>query len=85
MDVFWAAPPVIRTLCALTVATSVPIHMGLVSARHVVYFTPWVFGKFPPELWRLVTSFLLTGPKLGMLMDPYFCMYTLVLQTLDYV
>lgn len=25
-----------------------------------------------PQLWRLVSTFLITGPKLGMIFDPYF-------------
>lgn len=34
---------------------------------HVFYI--W---KFPPELWRVPTSFLLTGGGLGLLFDTYF-------------
>lgn len=26
----------------------------------------------PPQIWRLATNFLLAGPKLGMVLDPYF-------------
>ena len=29
----------------------------------------------PPEIWRAVTAFLVSGPKLSILMDPYFCIY----------
>ena len=28
-----------------------------------------------PEIWRLATAFFITGPKLGMILDPYF-LYT---------
>lgn len=36
------------------------------------YFHYYEIFKFPPEIWRFVTSFLLTGPKLGIVMDTYF-------------
>lgn len=36
------------------------------------YFHYLEIFKFPPEIWRFVTSFLLTGPKLGIVMDTYF-------------
>ena len=28
-----------------------------------------------PQIWRLITNFLITGPKFGMILDPYF-LYT---------
>lgn len=37
-----------------------------------LYFHHTEIFKLPPELWRFVTSFLLTGPKLGIVMDTYF-------------
>jgi Derlin-2/3 len=71
MDAFWEAPPVTRTLTAATVALSVLCHTGVLS------FAPWIFltsriFKFPPEIWRLATSFYITGPQLGLLFQPYF-------------
>lgn len=48
--------------------------------QRVVFHIPWVF-KFPPELWRPFTSFWITGPDLGILIDTFFSMleYTYVL------
>ena len=35
-----------------------------------------------PEIWRVVTPFFVTGPKFGILMDPYFrtCSFVLVMR-----
>ncbi|KAI9782028.1 MAG: hypothetical protein M1816_002137 [Peltula sp. TS41687] len=74
MDVFWAAPPVSRTLAAATLTTSVLVHSRILSARYIIYYTPWLF-KLPPDLWRLVTPFLLTEPGLSIILDTYF-LYT---------
>lgn len=62
-----------RTLTALTVLTSVAVYGGVLDGRRVIFYIPWIL-KFPtPELWRLFTSFWLTGPNLGVLFDSYFC------------
>lgn len=37
-----------------------------------VYFHYLELFRLPPQIWRLVTSFLLTAPKLGIVMDTYF-------------
>ncbi|KAJ8609999.1 hypothetical protein MRB53_038839 [Persea americana] len=76
VDAFWAAPPVSRTLTAAVVAVSVPVTLKLLSP----YFIVWLADKVLtlrqiPEIWRLVTCFLLTGEGLGLLLDPYF-LYT---------
>ena len=61
-----------RTLTALTLVTSLLVYGRLMSASHIVLYWPWIF-KFPmPEIWRLVTSFWLTSPALGILFDTYF-------------
>lgn len=50
--------------------------MGLIDPYYVVFLGYKVITyKGLPQLWRLVTPFILTGPKLGLLMDPYF-LYT---------
>lgn len=47
--------------------------MGLINPAMVVFFKDYVFTlRTFPQVWRLVTSFILTGPKFGLLMDPYF-------------
>ncbi|SPN97651.1 related to F-LANa protein [Cephalotrichum gorgonifer] len=71
MDAFWALPPVARTLSATALILSLAVHMGLLAGYHVIYH-PFYILKFPPELWRIPTSFLLTGPNLGLIFDTYF-------------
>ncbi|KAK0251504.1 hypothetical protein LTR91_010414 [Friedmanniomyces endolithicus] len=76
MDMFWAAPPVSRTITAAAVLLSTPTWMGLVNPYYVVFLREKLFTfTSVPQIWRLVTPFILTGPKLGLLLDPYF-LYT---------
>lgn len=50
--------------------------MGFIDPYYVVFLSYKVFTyKTLPQVWRLVTPFILTGPKIGLLMDPYF-LYT---------
>ena len=62
-----------RTITAASVLLSVPAHMGLIDFS-LLLFAPSLILTFRriPQLWRVVTTFLLTGPKLGMILDPYF-------------
>ncbi|KAJ5231992.1 hypothetical protein N7468_004948 [Penicillium chermesinum] len=69
--VYWAAPPVTRTIVTLTLVQSLLVIGGLLSSYYVL-FVPGLVFKFPPEIWRLVTPFLLTGPKLNFFFDLYF-------------
>ncbi|KAL6712811.1 hypothetical protein ACLMJK_009652 [Lecanora helva] len=72
MDAFWAAPPVSRTLTALTFGTSLLFYGGLVNGTRIIFYLPWIF-KFPmPEVWRLFTSFWVTGPQLSIIFDTFF-------------
>ncbi|EAQ90693.1 hypothetical protein CHGG_02628 [Chaetomium globosum CBS 148.51] len=71
MDAYWAAPPMARTLATAIVVMSIPVHFQMVSYVWF-YFTEDTLLRFPPEIWRLATCFLLSGPKLGIIMDPYF-------------
>lgn len=62
-----------RTLTAITVALSVPVHMHLIEAYYVAWITSYVFTwRSLPQIWRLVSPFFITGPQFGLLMDPYF-------------
>ncbi|XHG00453.1 hypothetical protein AWENTII_003905 [Aspergillus wentii] len=71
MDLFWSAPPVTRTLTALTFAQSALVYGGLLSGYHVVFLPRLVF-KLLPDAWRLFSPFLLTGPNLSFIFDLYF-------------
>jgi hypothetical protein len=62
-----------RTLVAATVGTSLLVHGQILPPFYVAFLKETVFTvKQIPQLWRLVTPFLITGPKFGLLMDPYF-------------
>ena len=61
-----------RTITAATVVTSLLVYIGILDGRRIILWWPWVFKAMPPQLWRLFSSFLLTGPQLGIIMDPYF-------------
>ncbi len=78
MDAYWAAPPMARTLTTAIVFTSFSAIIGklLLGWQPYVYlyFTEDRLFRFPPELWRLVTSFLVTRPQIGLILDPYFGM-----------
>ncbi|CAG8304546.1 unnamed protein product [Penicillium salamii] len=71
MDLFWAAPPVTRTLTALTLVQSALMHGKLLSKSYAV-FAPSLIFALPPQIYRLFTPFLLTGPKLEFAFDVYF-------------
>ena len=47
------------------------VYSGLVNGSRVIFLWPYIF-KLPPEIWRFITSFLLSGPQLGIILDPYF-------------
>lgn len=70
MDVFWAAPPVTRTLTALTLVQSALMYGGLLGF-YWAPFLPSLIFSWRPQIYRLVTPFLLTGPKLGFFFDLY--------------
>lgn len=71
MDAYWAAPPMARSLATAIFVTSIAAHFGLVPYLWL-YFTEDRLFRLPPEIWRPVTSFLLSSPKFGIVMDPYF-------------
>ncbi|EFR01113.1 hypothetical protein MGYG_04117 [Nannizzia gypsea CBS 118893] len=71
MDRYWAAPPVSRTLTAATFVQSVLVHGGFLNGMHVVFLLHRIL-QIPPQLWRLVTPFFLTGGGLSFFLDLYF-------------
>lgn len=60
-----------RTFSSVILATSIACHFGILPMGWFYFHYLEIF-KFPPEIWRFVTSFLLTGPKVGIVMDTYF-------------
>jgi Derlin-2/3 len=73
MDAYWAAPPMARTLATAILVSSIAMYTGLLSSWWF-YFTEDRLLRFPPEIWRLATNFFLSGPKIGIILDPYFGM-----------
>ncbi|KAK3326472.1 Der1-like family-domain-containing protein [Apodospora peruviana] len=71
MDAFWRAPPMARTLASAILITSMGIYFGPLPSTWF-YFTEDRLFRLPPEIWRLASNFLLSGPKLSIVMDPYF-------------
>lgn len=62
-----------RTITAATVAISVPGHLGFYSLYWVAFIKGYIFTiSQVPQIWRLVTAFLITGPQLGLILDPFF-------------
>jgi len=81
LDAFWAAPPVTRTLTAAVLLTSCAVYGGGLDAGRIGFAWPTLW-KFPPEIWRIFTSFLLTRPKISIIFDPFFIWkYGSVLET----
>ncbi|KAF3770666.1 DER1-domain-containing protein [Cryphonectria parasitica EP155] len=71
MDAYWRMPPLTRFVTTAVLATSIGGHFGLIPVQWL-YFDYYFIFKLPPQVWRPFTSFLLTGPKLGIVMDTYF-------------
>ncbi|KAJ5927989.1 hypothetical protein N7466_006945 [Penicillium verhagenii] len=67
---FWAAPPVTRTITALTLVQSALVYGGVLNGYYVIFWPDRIL-KLLPEIWRLATPFLLTGPKLSFVFDLY--------------
>ncbi|KAH8803219.1 Der1-like family-domain-containing protein [Xylogone sp. PMI_703] len=72
MDAFWAAPPISRTIAASAFVLSLAVYYSGTSIGYWTIFHTQFLLKLPPEIWRAVTCFLITGPKLGLILDPYF-------------
>ncbi|THZ02387.1 hypothetical protein D6C93_03264 [Aureobasidium pullulans] len=72
-DAFWAAPPIARSLTAATLVLSVNFWLiPIISSYYFVFVPQLVLKLWVPQIWRLVTAFFITGPSLGLIMDPYF-------------
>ncbi|KAL8942708.1 MAG: hypothetical protein Q9216_001512 [Gyalolechia sp. 2 TL-2023] len=72
MDDFWSAPPVARTWTAVTLILSCLIYGRVINGMPFIFQIPLIF-KFPiPEIWRMFTSFCITGGGWAVLYDTYF-------------
>ncbi|KAF2151124.1 DER1-domain-containing protein, partial [Myriangium duriaei CBS 260.36] len=77
VHLFWATPPVTRYMVAATLALSVSSHvLHIIPIYSLLFWWQAVFTyRRIPQVWRLVTTFLLSGGGLSIIFDPYF-MYT---------
>ncbi|OLN84908.1 Derlin-2-like protein 1 [Colletotrichum chlorophyti] len=71
LDTYWQAPPIARTLATAVFVTSLSILLGITNGYWFI-FAPQFLLKMPPQIWRIGTNFLMTGPQLGLLFDTYF-------------
>ncbi|KAF4585755.1 centromere/microtubule-binding protein cbf5 [Ophiocordyceps camponoti-floridani] len=71
VEAYWRLPSVSRTMATAAFLTSVGVYTSLIPGYWIV-FHPQFLWRFPPQIWRFFTAFLLTGPELSMLFDTYF-------------
>ncbi|KAI1458503.1 Der1-like family-domain-containing protein [Annulohypoxylon moriforme] len=71
ISVYMGTPPIARTVATAVFLCSVGVYTGMISAEPFIFHYSLLF-KFPPGLYRLVTSFLLTGSGMSVLFDTYF-------------
>ncbi|KAI2602050.1 Der1-like family-domain-containing protein [Hypoxylon sp. NC1633] len=71
VSVYMSTPPIARSIATVVFVCSVGVYTGMLSSDPFLFFYPLLL-KFPPPLYRLVTTFILTGPGLGVLFDTYF-------------
>ncbi|KAK4103810.1 hypothetical protein N658DRAFT_419975 [Parathielavia hyrcaniae] len=76
LDAYWAAPPMARTLATAIFVTSVSVYTSLLPVSWI-YFSEDRLLRLPPEIWRLATAFFLSGPQIGIILDPYFAYQSL--------
>ncbi|KAK4459785.1 Der1-like family-domain-containing protein [Cladorrhinum samala] len=78
---FWQMPPIARTLSFSIGIVSVLAYTNILPTGWI-YFHSYFLFKLPPQIWRLVTAYLLSGPQLGIIFDPYFVyQYASMLET----
>ncbi|TVY49860.1 Derlin [Lachnellula occidentalis] len=74
IDYFKQAPPISRTIAASAFVLSISAYLNVIPFYYVMFIKE-TFIQLPPQIWRLVTAFLITGPKFGIIFDTYF-LYT---------
>ncbi|KAI1437268.1 Der1-like family protein [Xylaria sp. CBS 124048] len=75
---YFSTPPIARTVATAVFISSVAVYTEMLSS-YSFFFHYSLLLKFPPELQRLITSFLLTGGGLSVVFDTYF-VYTYLSQ-----
>lgn len=72
MDAFWAQPPIARTFAGAVFGISALCYSGIIPFGWFHFEAQYHLLRLPPQIWRLVTCFMITHPKLSIVMDPYF-------------
>ena len=57
-------------MTAAVILLSLSVHLGLLPKTPFYWHPPLLFS-FPPQLWRLITPLLVTGPQLSIVLDTY--------------
>ncbi|CAK7269847.1 hypothetical protein SEPCBS119000_003780 [Sporothrix epigloea] len=71
LDVYWGLPPISRNVATTVLVLSACVYSGIIPGG-LFFFDMSLIFKPIPEIWRLPLSFLLTMPKLSILLDSYF-------------
>ncbi|CRK36916.1 hypothetical protein BN1723_015150 [Verticillium longisporum] len=71
LDGYWRAPPIARTVATAAFVTSISVYLGALPAPWLTFMPEKLF-TFPPQVWRIWSNFLVTGPQLSLLFDTYF-------------
>ncbi|RBR17707.1 uncharacterized protein FIESC28_06403 [Fusarium coffeatum] len=71
MAAYWELPAISRNLVTATVLSSLACKVGLVSAYSVVHHPSYLW-MIPPQIWRLVTCFLIELQPISLLMNSFF-------------
>ncbi|CZT41653.1 related to F-LANa protein [Rhynchosporium secalis] len=71
IEAFFNAPPISRTLATTSFVFSLLLYTGVLNYS-LFFLSLSRLIQLPPEIWRLVTSLLITGGGLSLLFDVYF-------------
>ena len=62
-----------RTITAGAVVVSALGYSRMINLMYYVFIPQYIFTlSMIPQVWRIVTAFLITKPKFAILLDPYF-------------
>ncbi|KAG5655922.1 hypothetical protein KAF25_000842 [Fusarium avenaceum] len=71
MAAYWDLPPVSRNLTTAVVLTSIGCIVGLLPTGQLIHHPSYLW-MFPPQIWRLVTSFFIELHPLNLLFNAFF-------------
>jgi len=71
MAAYWDLPPVSRNITTAVVLTSIGCIVGLIPTGLLIHHPSYLW-MFPPQIWRLVTSFFIELHPLNLLFNAFF-------------